>query len=627
MNACRLAGCISVAAMILVAPACSGDGAAEGTADAVVGVDSSEAADTVAVDAVAADGASGGDTAGPACAAGAACDDGDPCTLDDTCDAAGVCVGTANPCDDGLSCTADSCERDGSCSHARIAGFCLTTADPPVCVADGDPDPANGCRLCSATGAVPTWTISAEGAPCDDGDACTTDEVCETGQCVPKGTLDCTSDVPCVASSCDSTLGCVTTNTTDACDDGDPCTVGDVCAGGACTAGTDTLACDDDDPCTVDSCVAGAGCDHDPTALCDDGDPCTDDRCLEGGHCQNTAFTGPCEDGDPCTEGEQCDVAGHCQGGAPADCDDGSDCTLDSCHPTLGCLNLFVTGECDDGEACTDHDRCVAGQCFGGKTAACGLCEVTPTELANKIISLKLSSDGDAGSGLDVDGDADTCAPASSCSGGVDNALGVIAPILNPAVSASVARGAVKWIIDLKDLKLDGDPFPLHVYDGDLTDASAGAGCDFQSETCEYDIGQLSFDQDCVPYFSFDNARVVDGEIVAGGTDSLISMVLPIDGGGLLSLTVAWARVRASYTEVGGKITSMSAVISGAVPKAQLIAAIEGLAAEALPIDKDTAIQLLELVVVNDIDLDGDGVNESASLGMRINTIEAIISE
>lgn len=53
---------------------------------------------------------------------GAACADGDPCTLSDTCQR-GVCTGTPNPCDDGVSCTLDRCAPDGSCMH-EPAGPC-----------------------------------------------------------------------------------------------------------------------------------------------------------------------------------------------------------------------------------------------------------------------------------------------------------------------------------------------------------------------------------------------------------------------------------------------------------------------------------------------------------------------
>ncbi|MCA9516598.1 MAG: hypothetical protein KC635_16770, partial [Myxococcales bacterium] len=318
---------------------------------------------------------------------------------------------------------------------------------------------------------------------------------------------------------------------------------------------------------------------------------------------------------------------GECQGGSANTCNDDNPCTLDSCHPIAGCLNLFLTGSCDDTYECTVNDQCVAGECFGAKTNTCEICPVDRTELANKIISIELASDGNKGSGLDVDQDANTCAPSTGCSGGVDNALAVAAFLVNPSIGSSVENGVVKWVIDLRNVRMDGEEFQLAVYDSGLTDEAELANCDFQHDLCEYDVAQLSFDAACRPYFSFDNARIVNGELVAGGTDTLISMVLPLQGGDLLSLTMAWARVSATFTtDESGRIVSMNAVFGGAVPKAQLIAAIEGLSSSSLPIDRDTALALLDAVVQNDIDLDGDGIKESASLGMRVNSIPAIIA-
>ena len=619
--------CVSFAlcALLVHATGCGAEG------DPAAGADAATAEVDVALEDAAppADLPQVADT-GPACAEGAPCDDGDPCTSGERCDSAGGCVGGgAVSCDDGLACTVDSCARDaGGCQHALAAGFCLGGGEPELCVAHNAPDPTASCRLCTATGAGgPSWISLAEGAPCNDNDACTLGDRCELGVCVSSTARDCAVLGPCLSGRCDAALGCVTEAVAGSCDDGDPCTVGDSCDDGLCRPGEGLLPCDDGDPCSLDACSPGVGCTHDFEAVCDDGKPCTADTCLAGGACTNAPFVGPCEDGNPCTLGEQCDAAGICAGGADQDCDDANACTLDSCHPILGCLHLFVTGGCDDGLSCTVDDRCVAGTCFGAKTAACGLCPVTPTDHANKIVTLELMTDGNPGSGLDVDHDPSTCAPASSCGGGVDNALGVVGFLLNPSVAESITSGVVKWVVDLDALTFDGQPFALHVYDSALDPTSALPGCDFQAESCGYDVAQLSFDALCRANFSFDNAQIVDGVLVAGGDESLISMVLPLQGGSLLSMTIAWARVRAAYTAIDGKVTSLNAVIGGAIPKAQLVAAITGLDPAALPIDKEVALELLDTLVPPDIDLDGDGLAESISLGLRIATIPATITQ
>jgi sugar lactone lactonase YvrE len=76
---------------------------------------------------------------------GAPCDDGDACTSATAFSSKGVCAGTAKNCDDGNSCSVDGCDpTDGQCLH---------------------PTPFKVC---------------------DDGDACTSGEVCWQGSCGSK---------------------------------------------------------------------------------------------------------------------------------------------------------------------------------------------------------------------------------------------------------------------------------------------------------------------------------------------------------------------------------------------------------------------------------------------------------
>ena len=52
------------------------------------------------------------------------CDDGQPCTSPDSCNTAGLCVGTAISCDDGNPCTADGCDNTaGGCIHTVLNGY------------------------------------------------------------------------------------------------------------------------------------------------------------------------------------------------------------------------------------------------------------------------------------------------------------------------------------------------------------------------------------------------------------------------------------------------------------------------------------------------------------------------
>jgi hypothetical protein len=578
------------------------------------------------------------------CAEGTACDDGDDCTTDDACDAAGMCRGTALSCDDGLACTTDACVA-GSCEHTVQGGFCVA-GEGEVCVAVGAADPFNGCKVCAAGEGGATFGDRVDGFSCSDGDACTTSDTCQAGACVGGAALTCTSSDPCVERSCDSAVGCVDTFTEQTCDDGDPCTVGDSCREGLCRAGEDPLDCTDEDPCTTGTCEPGIGCVQ--SFSCDDGDPCTNDSCdAVTGACTNTLFVGACEDGNPCTENETCNEAGVCGGGTPVSCDDGNVCTVDICDAARGgCLGLFVTADCndssctpapcDDGNSCTLNDQCVAGACFGGKTRECGLCPVTPTDRANKIVRLEISGDGRPGSGLDLDDDPDTCAPFGDCGGGVDNALAPLAGIMGSNIQASVDDGVVMWIVDFSRWQGDDAPFAMAVYDSGLADSNLA--CDYQggpnapdevTEICDYSLAQLSFDADCVPYFAFDNAVVDAPKITAGSQDTVIRMVLPLASGSLLGLTIANARFEGALTfDLNGQIASVNGILGGAVPKVQLIQAVLELRPEDIGgIDPTAVVPLIELLVENDIDLDGDGLDDAASVAIRITTIPARIVE
>jgi len=99
---------------------------------------------------------------------------------------------------------------------------------------------------------------------CDDGDSCTHD-YCSFR--AVSGTWECEADFAEVV-----------------CDDGNPCTTGDVCKMGACFAGPPTN-CADDDACTTDTCNAYSGCSNAPKN-CSDYDVWTADICSNG-MCKN----------------------------------------------------------------------------------------------------------------------------------------------------------------------------------------------------------------------------------------------------------------------------------------------------------------------------------------------------
>ena len=302
------------------------------------------------------------------------------------------------------TCAAGECSYDFTdepCDHGCDKGACK--ADP--CLGQTCSTAPSECWVVPGICADGQCTFEPnDGASCDDGDVCTTDDTCADGAC--KGTKTACDDPPpdlCISTStlrsyvdvgacqpdgtcfyeyehvtCD--MGCA-----DGACSGDPCATvpcdeppGEcwgspgTCSGGSCTYEPLTgAACDDGDACTIgDACAEGGcagtpkGCTEPPAPTCVDGvtlrawsanGTCT------GGACQYPPTDTPCENGcadgvcqkDPC-EDVSCDEApnacllpgGTCDGGA---------CTWE----------LSEGGACDDGDPCTLDDSCSEGACVG----------------------------------------------------------------------------------------------------------------------------------------------------------------------------------------------------------------------------------------------------------------------
>ena len=312
---------------------------------------------------------------------GSACDDRDACTTAEFC-GAGVCwPGASVFCNDNNNCTADTCNPATGCVFTDMTA--IVCEDNNVCTQDLC-NPAGGCYHLIAPG------------PCDDGNACTTSDICLGGTCQGQGVRDCSDGNVCTNDLCDPTTGCYHTNNQTRCNDGNACTSNDRCGGGACQPGTPVV-CSDGDLCTTDTCNPATGCVFtDISASCNDNNPCTADSCIPATGCAHTNNAAACSDGNACTSGDTCS-GGTCQPGQPVSCNDNDVCTSDSCspatgcvftnvtavlcndnnvctddqcNPSLGCFHTNNTAPCDDGNFCTAGDTCSAGSCQLGAPSA-----------------------------------------------------------------------------------------------------------------------------------------------------------------------------------------------------------------------------------------------------------------
>jgi formylglycine-generating enzyme required for sulfatase activity len=196
--------------------------------------------------------------------------------VEECCDVEAVCFdgGCCTPQCDGKECGDDGC--GGSC------GEC--TGPQEECVAGQckcQPDCED--KACGNDGCVDSC------GTCDDGNPCNGVETCDLGACVVGESVDC-SDVPqCMQAQCNPLSGACDLATVGGgqCDDGDACTLDDVCAGGECESGK-VLLCSDGNECTEDSCSSQTGCIYVPA---EDGLGCADGD----GEC----VTGMCEPSGP----------------------------------------------------------------------------------------------------------------------------------------------------------------------------------------------------------------------------------------------------------------------------------------------------------------------------------------
>ena len=306
----------------------------------------------------------------------------------------GICGGAPNgtACSDGNACTAaDICQ----------AGTCAPGA-PVICVAT---DACHNAGVCdTATGACSN-PAKPNGTACNDGNACTLSDSCQSGVCSGSNPVICAASDAChLAGTCAPATGACTNPAAPdgtACNDGSACTQSDQCQAGACIGGNPVI-CAASDACHLaGTCAPATGACTNPVAPngtgCSDGDACTQsDSCQAGaciganpvicvasdachvvgtcapatGSCSNPAAPDgtPCVDGDACTQADACQ-GGTCVGGNPVVCAASDNCHLaGTCDTgTGGCSNpVRVDGSaCDDANACTVNDACTGGVCAG----------------------------------------------------------------------------------------------------------------------------------------------------------------------------------------------------------------------------------------------------------------------
>jgi len=176
-------------------------------------------------------------TQSDACLTGT-CVGADPvvCAAADQCHDAGECNPATGMCSNPEKADGAACADDDVCTRvdACRAGICAGT-DAVICTAQ---DQCHVAGVCNPATGVCSNPAAANGSACDDGNACTQVDTCSGGMCRGGDRVVCEAADQCHgAGECNPTTGrCVSAAKADGtvCDDGDACSRNDVCVGGRC---------------------------------------------------------------------------------------------------------------------------------------------------------------------------------------------------------------------------------------------------------------------------------------------------------------------------------------------------------------------------------------------------------
>ena len=319
------------------------------------------------------------------------CQNGVFCDGIEACDPVSGCkAGPPVSCDDLLACTADTCNEatktcdhtpnDAACSDGQfcngaevcVVGLGCQAGSPPSC------DDGRSCTIDSCSDMAAACTHTTNNAACDDGLVCDGVETCQVNGPTPTGCVagtpvPCASDnIACTIDACSEATGqCTHAANNGACPNGQLC----VPLAGGCTAAPPCASaadCDDGNKCNgIETC--NGVCQAGVPVVCNDGVGCTIDSCTPAtGACAFTPNDAICDDGFQCDGLEVCDPQLGCKPGAPVVCDDGVNCTADACiEPSGTCVSTPIDANCSDGQLCNGTEVCTPNGCQPGGPFVC----------------------------------------------------------------------------------------------------------------------------------------------------------------------------------------------------------------------------------------------------------------
>ncbi|NUN14705.1 MAG: hypothetical protein HUU55_13830 [Myxococcales bacterium] len=243
---------------------------------------------------------------------------------------------------------------------------------------------------------------------------------------------------------------------------------------------------------------------------------------------------------------------------------------------------------------------------------------------ATHITLLQVGKLGYIGESLDLDpenGPLD-CAPVDYCEMGIDNALSSFGELSNGPLQDLFSDGDIILLVEAPQGLFKGGSFPLNGYIGKK--APNQSGCNIQTDVCEYVVTSESFGCLCEPVIHFADAWWADTGWLTTG-EGTFSLAYPITKSVVIQVTLYRARLVAQATIINETIVLQNGVVAGALRPEQLAAAIEAWPGEDLGGFSKTLILAFINGLLTDIDTDNDGVDDSVSIGLKLQSVGAKI--
>jgi hypothetical protein len=166
--------------------------------------------------------------------------------------------GPINMCNSASDCGTSTDCTQYACTQGMLGKVCQMAYAP------SGTSTSIACQICDGSGGttIDTSCFTAP-FPCDDGNACTINDMSISGFCMgaPK---NCDDSNSATTDTCNTATGCsnILTNTGSSCNDYNACTINDQSGPfGACFG---TYACNDNNALTTDTCDVQIGCSYTP---------------------------------------------------------------------------------------------------------------------------------------------------------------------------------------------------------------------------------------------------------------------------------------------------------------------------------------------------------------------------